>query len=319
MTSRRWLIRVFFAYFVFAALVLAWMAWVTHKVKAPDFLISLRDPMIAVQEKPFLMHNVSCEVLVFGDSTALTGVDARVIAADTGLTACNIAVTWPVISMLDTMPLDDFLAHNPRPKYIVLQFDPLAFYDRSNVELNFGLAGPFATMIRQRSRLQAAWFIAKNLSLGMNFYWTAFLSSVHPHPDQTAAFHRVYDGRLKDFMDNGGPLTIQSPTLTRCGNLFQFPSIPPDAKWIASMRTRYQKSGTVVLIKGSPVPVCETRFPRLEGELGPVLDENVEALPKEDFVLGGRHMTLKGAQDESHHLAQHIVAREQASTAPNPK
>ena len=186
------------------------------------------------------------------------------------------------------------------------------------MELNLGLAGPFATMLRQRGGLQAVWFVAQHLGLGLNFYWTAFLSAEHPHPDQTAAFHRVYDPRLKEFVENGGPLTIDSPTLTRCGNLFQFPAIPPDARWLEAMRAKYQRLGTTVLIKGSPVPVCETRLPRLERELRPLLDEDVEGLPKEDFVVGGRHMTLVGAQDESHHLAQVINSREHGSSE-NPR
>jgi len=308
-TSRRWLINVFASYSAAGVLVVAAMGWVSRGVTRPEFLFSLRDPMLVVEEKAFRMRNADCDVLVFGDSTTMTGVDPRILTADTGLSACNISVTWPVIAMLDTLPIDAYLEHNPRPRYLVLQFTPRAFYDRSDVELNLSLAGPFSMMLRQKGGWPARWFVARHFDLAVQFFWMAFQSLQRPHPERTAEFHRVYDQRLQDFDNNGGLLTLAQPPLAKCSETSQVPHRPPDNRWLTALRAMYQKEGTMVLIKGSPVPDCDPRLRQLQRELGPYLDANVEPLPKEDFVVGGRHMTLRGAEDESHHLAQLLSSR----------
>ena len=70
------------------------------------------------------MQGRQCDVLVFGDSTAMTGVNPDQVQAATGLRTCNIAVTNAVLAVTDDLPLNQFLAHNARPQVLLLQFSP---------------------------------------------------------------------------------------------------------------------------------------------------------------------------------------------------
>ena len=288
------------------------MLWVAPSVTRPGFLISLRDPMMVAEEKAFNMHGVRCDVLVYGDSTAMTGVDPSIITAETGLTACNISVTWPVVSMLDTFPLDAYLAHNQRPKYLVLQFIPRAFYDRRTLDENMSTSGPIAMLLRHRGGWPTLLFLAHHSDDAVPFFWQAFLTSRRPKQDRSGEFHRIYDQRLQDFNANRSSLLLARPILTECSPAVQSVANPPDQSWLASLRKRYQRDGTTVLIKASPVPDCDLHVSDVQKQLAPVLDANVEALPMQDFDNGGRHMTAQGAADESHHLAQLIESRERS-------
>ena len=65
-----------------------------------------------------------CPVLIYGDSTAMVGVDPRVITARTGLHACNIAEFEGMTLVTHTLLVDEFLAHNPRPRFLVFLYTP---------------------------------------------------------------------------------------------------------------------------------------------------------------------------------------------------
>ena len=70
------------------------------------------------------LHDRKCQIVIYGDSTAMVGVDPSVLTARTGLTACNIAEFEGMTMVTGTLLVDRFLAHNPRPKYLVFLFAP---------------------------------------------------------------------------------------------------------------------------------------------------------------------------------------------------
>lgn len=70
------------------------------------------------------LHNVSCDVLIDGDSTAMVGVIPEVITRQTGLSSCNIAEFAGMEQVNGRLILDEFLKNNPRPKYIVFVYVP---------------------------------------------------------------------------------------------------------------------------------------------------------------------------------------------------
>src|SRR5690242_12315625 len=57
----------------------------------------------------FAMHDRDCDVLIFGDSTAMTGIDPDVVERNTGFRTCNIAVTNAVLAVTHNLTLDHFL------------------------------------------------------------------------------------------------------------------------------------------------------------------------------------------------------------------
>src|SRR5579859_3101721 len=64
----------------------------------------------------FEMANRDCDVLIFGDSTAMTGINPDVVESNTGFKTCNIAVTNAVLAVTDNLTLNHYLAHNAKPK-----------------------------------------------------------------------------------------------------------------------------------------------------------------------------------------------------------
>ncbi len=88
------------------------------------FMERTMDPWIRNVDRNFAVSGEDCAVLVFGDSTALTGVSPEAIAAATGMTACNISQTVGSLGVNGTLALDAFLKKNPRPQFLLLVFAP---------------------------------------------------------------------------------------------------------------------------------------------------------------------------------------------------
>jgi hypothetical protein len=190
---------------------------------------------------------------------------------------------------------------------------------RTTLDANISTTGPFVMMLRHKGGVPALWFLARHSDTAVRFFWKSFLSSRRPDPKRMAEFDRVYDQRLRDFDENRSPLMLSLPTLTQCSERAQVTPRPPDRRWLATLRGKYQRGGTTVFITASPVPECDLHITDVQRELAPYLDANMEPLPMHDFVVGERHMTPQGAQDESHHLAQLIASRDQALKTETPR
>jgi hypothetical protein len=81
----------------------------------------------------FDMQNRDCDVLVYGDSTAMTGIDPEVVSHNTGFRTCNIAVTNAVLAVTGNLTLDHYLRQNARPKVLVIQLSPDDFQQENLV------------------------------------------------------------------------------------------------------------------------------------------------------------------------------------------
>jgi hypothetical protein len=80
----------------------------------------------------FQMRNRDCDVLVFGDSTAMTGINPDVVERNTGFKTCNISVTNSVLAVTHNLTLNRYLAHNIRPRVLLIQLSPDGFQPESN-------------------------------------------------------------------------------------------------------------------------------------------------------------------------------------------
>jgi hypothetical protein len=293
-----------------AALIVGAMVWVSRIVQKPGFLAALGDPMLVAEERSYTRHNMYCDVLIYGDSTAMTGVDPQVITARTGLSACNIAVTWPVVSLLGMMPVDDFLARNPAPKYLVVQVAPRTFYVHNDWYTVTNL-GPFAMMLRQKPGWPAFTLVAEHADRALKFFWEAFHAWSVPDRHRTSEYHRIYDPKLKEYDQNGGLLTLAQPPQTSCDTAPDELPAAVDRKWVEQLREHYKSRGITLLLKAAPLPECDPQLRLYQRELAPYVDQNVQPMPIGDFVTGDRHVTAQGAEVESQRLAQLIESRQQ--------
>ena len=128
MTPRRWFAIFAAVLALTAALLVMGLFRAMNVVRQPGYAASTGDPAIQLQDSVMTLRNTACDVVIDGDSTANVGIDPRLITQQTGLTACNIATNRPNTDDLGTLPLDHFLANNPKPKLIVFQFGPEEFY-----------------------------------------------------------------------------------------------------------------------------------------------------------------------------------------------
>ncbi|ADW67554.1 hypothetical protein [Granulicella tundricola] len=77
------------------------------------------------------LHHADCQIVVYGDSTAMVGIDPAVLRERTGLSACNIAEFEGMTILNGTMIVDQYLAQNQRPKYLVFLYTPEDFQPES--------------------------------------------------------------------------------------------------------------------------------------------------------------------------------------------
>ena len=87
---------------------------------SPAFLhISRRSLWHATHYRFVQPAQQNCDVVIAGDSSGMIGVDPHVIQARTGWTTCNLGLPYVGTALAGTRVLDDYLAHNRPPRFIV--------------------------------------------------------------------------------------------------------------------------------------------------------------------------------------------------------
>ena len=102
------------------ALILFTFWWVTTE----SYLRHIPFPYITGTGYGSKLQHADCDIVIDGDSTALVGVLPRIIQQRTGLKTCNISEVAGIKLVNGMMVLDDYLAHNRRPQYLVFVFAP---------------------------------------------------------------------------------------------------------------------------------------------------------------------------------------------------
>jgi len=256
------------------------------------------------------LHNVNCPITIYGDSTAMVGVNPRLIQERTGLATCNISELIGMTMVFDTMVLDQFLANNPRPRMIVFLYAPENMdpqSQRNNPEMSKFEA------IRYR-------FQQPNQLLG--------LMHVMRHPDDffswaergarmsfSAIFAKPFPPSVRDArFKTLGQFKLGDSDLLSCS----YPSRPvaPNASWIQSLRSRYNRDGTTVLVDVMPIPNCDPDIAYFRHALSGLIDNQLETLPVTDYDSGGgggRHANARGSVPLSNMIADQILDRLHAS------
>ena len=308
MSTRRWFSIVFA---VFAATAIFLVIGFFHALKVvrdPDFPLVLGDPSLKLQDNAFQWRDKKCDVLIAGDSTAGVGIDPRLITAQTGLSACNIATNRPNVDHLGTLPVDAFLTHNPKPKLIVFQLGPEDFYRAKNGWENGGAYSSMLLLARDVPQSEVLRTMLKHPAEITQFVLYTLQQEIAPRrlpPALYAQYHRA----LAHAAESNGQLDLNLPAQTGCG----MPALPLygplDGNWTRELHQRYEAQGIAVLVRAAPVPECDPQRAKFQQELGPYVDGPVEALPITDFVGGDRHTTQAGSQVDTFGLIALIRAK----------
>ena len=284
--------------------------------KSPGFTQLVPNPYVQVQDYPFSLNHADCDVLIYGDSAAMTGLDPGTIEQQTHLKTCNIAQMRPVVALLGTIPIDLYLEKNKRPKYLVIQMSPETFFFDHGWE-KVSTFEPIMLLLRQRSGTSTDWELVKHPLQTLRFAKTVLMDRYLPDHEVMAAYEQSYAHTVSDYYKSRGLLAIPKPPATKCQYGEFTADFPVDTKWIEDVRNKYSALGIKVLVNVSAVPECDQGVAFYRRTLMPHVDDDLQIWPITYFNESDRHFTPDGVKLISTALSKQIEAlEEQKAVAP---
>jgi hypothetical protein len=268
-------------------------------VRSASFPADSGDPFLLNPDYAFELAHQDCDVVIFGDSTAVTGLDPTVVGPITGLKTCNIAQSQSAIEIMGTAALDSYLRNNRPPKYIVMQFAPETFA-RSRSE--FFWPEGLTILLRRRSILEALPTLLRHPVQAYNFAMWAIKARV------AAAIRGPVDFSATQaiFHSHAGLLILPKPPEAFCEA--HTPYAPPATEWVRMLKERYTQNGTRVLVNVAPIPECAPNAAVIADGTRRLTDNRLELYPIQLFCDLDRHLTLAGAERASRELAAQLRA-----------
>ena len=199
-----------------------------------------------------------CDVVIFGDSTALLGADPRLIEARTGLKSCNFGLTYMGLATTGNLALNYYLAHHQPPRFLVVEL--LAAHLRPPaIDDDAGIIDGFLIADRKLPALQATKLFLQHPKDSFYFasqLWRQLLGfTPSTSPDLTQG---TFNRDMAALRETRGFYPSQHPGgNTDC--FYQFHDVTFSRSYIAGYRN-YEKNGTKVLIWPSPVRHCDNHL-----------------------------------------------------------
>lgn len=260
-------------------------------------------------DQVFNIRDRECDVLIYGDSTAMTGINPEVVERNTGYKTCNIAVTNSVLAVSGNLTLDTYLEHNPRPHVLLVQLSPDGFqpesyswsqtvYAEGLVELlRHGSAAETRRILLQHPRESVAF---AGYAAGFTAY--AVLKDI--------VFHTTHMRPEEDTVTiRNGFFTPPAPPSTGCepGAVFSNPGASGNfsQSLVQQFQKQYAGRSGVVLVNVAPIPACDQNLEAFSSELNGVTANPVTPLPVGLFN-DPRHYTAVGSAVVSRLVAQEL-------------
>lgn len=256
----------------------------------------------------FDMRGRQCDVLVYGDSTAMTGIDPDVVADSTGFRTCNISVTNAVLAVTGNLTLDNYLAHNARPKVLVIQLSPDDFEQENRVWHHTIYAEGLLEQLRHGSPSESRKLLVSHPHEAVSFAgYAAGYTAYYAIKD---AWYRTTHIRAEEDMVQvrNGFFTPPAPPRTYCDasakvndlSRGRFPKMLAD-----DFRRTYERRNSVVLVDVAPIPLCDRNLAAYASQLEGITSNSLQALPIEYFN-DGRHYTRSGSRVVSNMVAEQV-------------
>jgi hypothetical protein len=305
MTNRGWVTTLALANLSIAA-ALAVIA--VFFVRAPMFLMLFTDPFLQVQDYPFSLYKSGCKIVIFGDSTGMTGYDPSIIEAITGLRTCNISQTKSIVTINGTFPIDAYLAKNEKPDYIVIQVGPET-YSRDPDWDHLSDTHPLTEMLRHRFGLVTLWELGIHPRQTSAYLLHSISATMFPNKALLRAYEPLYSQAISEFYRTRGLMKLPKEPEVSCSAVHSTAQLPPDKAWMQKVRKKYADQGINVLMNASPVPECEPMLPYFRKTLRPLLDNDIVTYPISEFNDMDRHFTPDGVVRASSALAAQIKTK----------
>jgi hypothetical protein len=213
------------------------------------------------------------------------------------------------------MTVDVFLSHNPKPRILLLQLSPEAFYREPNWH-HLALNSPYTLLLRDAPRSVLLNTLVRHPVASVRAERDILYQWWHRRsPAEQQRVRKLFDHTLAVYRETGGLLVLPSQPQSVCNEPNVKLYAPVDKKWIEHVRQTYEAQGITVIIRSSPIPECDPQLDFFQRDLAPSLDARIDALPITLFLPGDRHMTQAGAVVASHQLAQelHVIVATRTS------
>jgi hypothetical protein len=268
-------------------------------VRSPLFPMQASDPFLLNIDYSFSLVHKDCEIVIFGDSTALTGIDPTTVETSTGLKTCNISQSQSILAIVGPYALDSYLKHNAAPKYLVMQFAPESLARGRN---DFFWPEGLTFLIRKQSLARAIPVLVLHPIQYYNFaLWAikAKVSALYKSPPDFSATQAI-------FRERHGLLILPKSPQTQCVKESAY--IAPTLAWVRKLREQYSVNRTRVIINVSPLPTCAPDAQRIANDTRDVTDNTPQFYPIGLFCDIDRHLTREGAERASLELGAQILA-----------
>lgn len=201
---------------------------------------------------PFATTVRNADVLLFGDSTALLGLNPAQMSSDLGVKVLNLVNTQPSLVVNDDLTLRHYLARNRVPKLIVFYFAP---WDFDYIHTDFNARPTYEgqeLLLRQGTHRELIAFARKHpleaLGYPFKFYASAWQLILHK------VAHRNQDAQLaatSGHVDNTDPTPLSSPCKFT-------PLLLDNIRFdgVRSLGAQYASPQTKILFYVAPVPSC---------------------------------------------------------------
>jgi hypothetical protein len=252
------------------------------------------------------MAGDNCAVLVFGDSTGITGIDPLLVEKQTGSKTCVLSLPYMALATTGTRILDDYLKRNAKPKLLIIA-NSAGHLRTPTLDEDWGMIDGWLLVDQLMPTLQAARFYLHHPKDSMvfveNVWQQVFTLSPKVQMDVTGATYRSDLALLQQHHGYYPMESSMDPALV-CSKQEPPPSF--DANYLSALRSRYESSATKVLVYASPVRACDSNissYGQIARRLG-ISPPHV--LPAGDFA-DPWHLNTLGAEVNSRIIAQ-IVA-----------
>ncbi len=257
----------------------------------------------------FNMRDRDCDVLIFGDSTAMTGINPEVVERNSGFKTCNIAVTNAVLAVTHNLTLNHYLANNARPRVLLVQLSPDAFQPESSTWNRTIYAEGLLEMLRHGNPAESRRMLLTHPQQAIAFAgYAAGYSAYYAFKD--IWFHATNLRAEEDTVTvHNGFFTPPSPARTSCDATAETVSGSSAGDFPRSLvndyRSAYSGRTSVVLVNVAPIPSCDRNLAAFSSELEGVTSNSLLPLPIGLFN-DARHYTATGSAIVSRLVAQEL-------------
>jgi hypothetical protein len=241
-----------------------------------------------------------------GDSSGMTGVDPHALEARTGWRTCNLALPYDNSAVAGTRVLDNYLAHNRAPRFIVFHlsdnhlYRPLLDEDSSMIDswVMVDEHFPLGEKLRifGRHPLNTLRFVTS--------VWKGiFTTKPTLRPDWSGeAYQRDMAGQIAERGWMAEPGT--TPEIV-CG--WQAPEFSIDPAYLHAITAKYTRGETRALIWANPARDCDIHIPQYRKDAEELGLPHTQVYNRAFFV-DALHLNTRGAARNATELANYLLS-----------